>query len=176
MEHPFIGIDESNHGRYPEVFVAVYSSNPADIQVGTAQLGKIRDKQPIEDILRGKTAYHVLVPQRWTQYGHQRTLRVIATSELILHSDAAQEVIIDGEMPSTHIEEIHRILHPRKVNVTLQQRADQFVPLVNSADSVANKLFRYYSGFSDIEDARDYSKIRICVDLGTYRQTLTRLS
>jgi len=140
----FLGIDESNHGKYPESIVAVYSHFPSDI-TRTVGLSKRRGKKPIESFIEKRDFHYFEITEAYKQrIGDYRNARIIALSELIKSFNVLEKVYIDGDLDSAVIEELERILYPAsKPKIIPVPQGDTTIPLLNIADALANILYRH---------------------------------
>ena len=62
MEKGWVGIDESNHGRSPEIYVAVFSIYPQDASP-VIGLKKNRNKGNLDLILKERDFRFILIPE-----------------------------------------------------------------------------------------------------------------
>ncbi len=141
-----LGIDESNHGKYPEIFVGVYSENLEDL-LETEGLGKIRRNSKLKDALtKNQDFRYVVIPKEYAKILGKKNIPKVACAELIKSFNGIDSIIIDGEFPKIFKTDIRRIAYPVKArNIKTIPRADITYPLVNSADHIANLLHRHYS-------------------------------
>lgn len=166
----YLGIDESNHGRFPEIFVAVSSEFDCDIKpayslnepqevIFKKQIPKIKkknDEEEISDILRKRDFRYIMMNANYKDRFGFEGIRAIAYAELIKQFGNLELVIIDKEIDSCLEENIARIIYPNELpRIIAESNADRRYPLVNMADHVARKLFRYYQPF---KNERVYAK------------------
>ncbi|MFH1133819.1 MAG: hypothetical protein V1735_04960 [Nanoarchaeota archaeon] len=158
----FVGIDESNHGRFPEVFVAVYSSHVPDIMADSYP--KSRVPKPSSEILGARDFRHIIIPREIGDIlqGNVAATELIVLSEFLsaredvdsqarVSSRAAcrlQEpeplvAIKDGPL-DTRVKDYLARAFP-EVQVWAEAKADETFRIVNIADSLANQLYHYYS-------------------------------
>lgn len=166
----YLGIDESNHGRYPEVFVGVYSTYYSDIVENTRGLPKIRDKkQTIEQLINDRSFRYILVPEIFgKELGASRTTLVVLY-EFIAHFKNIEQVIVDGNHKSEAaiLENLGRLLHPEHIpKISFVIKGDTKFGLVNLADSLANYLNRHHLNHDGIKD--EFSKYLVQPNFKNY--------
>jgi hypothetical protein len=175
----FLGIDESNHGRIPEIFAGVYSTKEADIKniQSKPKFKKIRRHADLEDVVKGRKFKFVVFEDKFLDYMDKNFLVTIATAELINDEKMIDSLIIDGTHHKQEaINSIYELISPeykeRRVNEFLKciPDADRRTRIVNMADGIAYKLFKYYDQFKSITDAKTYDKYRIIPDLNKYKE------
>lgn len=160
QEPRYLGIDESNHGRFPEFFVGVYSHIPQDvIEHSENKLSKHRDKsRTIDSVLRDHAKqerdfrYIVLPEECAEEYGkHQITLFIM--SELVNYHDGLEDVIIDGSRKKRDdIMTIKSMVdNPSHLSIRYRAKGDRLFQVVNMADEIAHKLFRNYADQTKIQ-------------------------
>ncbi|HIH47507.1 TPA: hypothetical protein HA297_04355 [Candidatus Woesearchaeota archaeon] len=183
----YTGIDESNHGRWPEIYVAVTSDNSADVLPSAKLMGKIRKKGGHDERITEVSSRHPYIHIRITHnqilgYGH-RAITVMALVTLLRHFESEAEgldrVIIDGMLHDTVDEQVLHHIMPRTFvgRLRFEPRADTTYPLVHDADTVASALHRYYDHFrSDKDSEGKYERTRIdLVDPRPHDELLRRL-
>jgi len=140
----YLGIDESNHGKYPEYYVAVYSPFLSDI-AKTTGLPKQRRRRTVESFLGQRDFRYFEITERYKEsIGSYHATRIIALSRLINSFDNLGTVFIDGDLNSEVIEEIERVLYPSAIpKIETGPRGDTTILLVNMADALANILYRH---------------------------------
>lgn len=150
----YVGIDESNHGRFPEIFVAVFSQFPTDTS-NNFKLSKRRSKISPMKCLE-KRAYTFLVALEGDyQRIPSRQLIGVVTSSLVYSSFTNYldhlKIFLDGEKTPGERTFTRDLVSEvcdfdrNRVLVFSGARFDQTFPLVNLADSVAYHLFKRYS-------------------------------
>jgi len=182
----FLGIDESNHGRFPEIFVGVYSLYECDTKpayslnepleiINKKKLPKIKkknkinkeeDKQKAEDkqkkedildILEKRKFKHIFLSQEHKDRFGFEGVRAIAYAELIKEFGNLELVIIDREIGDQLKENMSKILYPQPPPLIIaESNADHRYLIVNKADQLARKLFRYYQPFWNDRDHAKY--------------------
>ncbi|MBN2459691.1 hypothetical protein JXB28_05375 [Candidatus Woesearchaeota archaeon] len=171
----YLGIDESNHGRFPEIFVAVYSLFDCDIKPAYSlseplevmykkQIPKVKKKKNVEisDIVKKRDFKYVLLTEDFKDRFGFEGVRAIAYAELIKALSPLELVIIDRDIDPLLKENMARIIHPQKLpDVVAENNADHRYPLVNMADHIARRLFRYYQPFKNERSYPKYAEYMI---------------
>ena len=152
----YLGIDESNHGRYPEIFVGVYSTITKDKR--KSEFSKIRRKirsikKEISDNGLKRDYRFVSIPEEYSEYLTRDQLALVAMSELIVFHDIPSNVcgstldtvLIDGNRACSEVDKIKEIIYPHKPKINCVPKGDKLYRVVNLADLTANALFREYS-------------------------------
>jgi len=157
-----LGIDESNHGLDPEIFVGVYSRIKKDIELQTKLLGKPRphripSEKAILEYLNGRSLSHLVIDQDirkklGADYGLRpreviENVKVFAISELISDRDKIGTCIVDGGIRGSGLEKMVRIFKHNNVpfpQLFFEGDGDRRRKLVNMADFLAYRLFTYY--------------------------------
>lgn len=159
----YLGIDESNHGRFPEIFVAVHSEFDCDTKpayslsepletIYKKQIPKVKKKRNIEitDIVKKRDFKYLLLTEDYKDRFGYEGVRAIAYAELIKSFSPLELVLIDREIDPMLRENIARIVHPLPLpDIIAESNADHRYPVVNMADHIARKLFRYYQPFKN---------------------------
>ena len=145
-EGGYMGMDESNHRRHPEIFVAVYSRFPQDIARHEKPLSKHRGRNSRLPQLGDREFRHILVlRERQEILETEENIRVMVLAEFLKYFRGLELAIIDGDPKLREIDNLHRVIAPSECpHIIYTARADVTYPLVNHADSIANHLFRYY--------------------------------
>jgi len=168
-----VGIDESNHGRFPEIHVGVFS--PYEKDIVERKLTKIRGKKKnLSNFLGGEREYcHILIPDSSIKdiYGTDG-IKVISLAEIINYYSKkgySFDIIRDGMLKERDITNLERILYPLKMpKLNALDYADETFHLVNKADAIANKLVRYYGNLRKNQSRTKYSKTKLDVDFEKY--------
>ena len=159
MEKAYLGIDESNHGKFPEIFVAVCSNYKKDIKRKNEEdmLPKHRKDLNLENILKKRFFRHLLMPKNLGHKYDDREIKIIAFSTLINYFNDLELVIIDGKGKDSTIREIENLLiFDNKPTIIFEPKGDRYYPIVNVADYVAHKLFKHYT--KKVLSKKEYSK------------------
>ncbi len=173
-----VGIDESNHGRVPEIFVAVYSPYLGDIK-RAKELPKKRNKKEIADILEDAEFKHLVISQEYRNLMTDQGMLLVAVSELVMDYSEAygpiDMVFVDGEIRPRTLEMIRENIKPVCTRILFEANADKTLPIVNRADYIANGLHRHYSRFKNAADSRKYLEKLVTLDIKKYREQLDSL-
>lgn len=173
-----IGIDESNHGRVPEIFVAVYSAELGDIY-RAKELPKKRSRKEISEVIEHAEFKHLVISQEYRNLMTDQGMILVAVSELV---NAFSEkygsidmVFVDGEIRNRTLAEIRKNIRPVCARLLFEANADKNIPIVNSADCIASGLHRHYSRFKSTADSRKYIGELVTLDIKRYREQLDML-
>ena len=146
----YLGIDESNHGRDPEIFVAVFSIREIDIIKSDNKISKIRNgKKGIQEILKERIFHYSQISKNDVKNLTNNQIKEIVFYHLIKsfsNEYNLNKVIIDGELGSTSQRTISDKLG---LEILVEPKADQYFHIVNLADQVANNLYRNHATNSD---------------------------
>lgn len=148
----YLGIDESNHGRSPEIFVAVYSNIPEDVIARNDLTKKRKNKKDFDEILGSRQFKHILIPKNYKEWFGETEIRIIAYYELIKNFEYLDKVIIDGEIRRNEFQELKKLLirETLPLEIIAESRADITYNIVNIADQIANRLFQHYGRFKNL--------------------------
>ncbi|MDP2750751.1 MAG: hypothetical protein Q8O89_08025 [Nanoarchaeota archaeon] len=175
----YVGIDESNHGRVPEIFVAVYSSNLSDIE-RINELPKRRNKKEIGDILEATDFKHIIISQEYRNLMTDQGMLLVAVSELVNgfseQNYSIDMVFVDGQVKERTLNEIRKNIKPACNRILFEPNADKTFPVVNLADYIANGLHRHYAHFKNVYDNKKYWDKLITPDIKRYREQLDLLN
>jgi hypothetical protein len=148
----YVGIDESNHGMYPEVFVAAMSGNKGYTSKGVFSKRRTSDFPPLSS--SAEVYYSFLLASR-TDYRrfpkHEFLARVIKS---LIRGEVPRglgglEIYVDGSLFSYEIIPIISIISRAckiskgRIRVFSGRSYDQTYSLVNLADAIAHNLFRH---------------------------------
>ncbi len=173
LENYFIGIDESNHGRFPEIYVAVLSKNSQDI-IEDVKSKKRRNHDTIENILDGRDYRYLLVNEEDVDKLGSHAIKPIVISSLIYAFSIDlinTKVIIDGEGNHCLSKDTAHILSKRTDQLILPGRftfasnADKLYPIVNKADEIAHVLFSYFRKFKLDKRLTKYENKMVYLDI-----------
>jgi hypothetical protein len=149
----FLGIDESNHGKYPEIYAGVYSNHQKDIRKGSFDKERSKKKMTIMSKIRENGAQrdyrHCIIPVEYTRLFTREQLGLIAITELIQYFDkeyGLDQILIDGEQhdPSDK-SRIKELVHPGCQRIRFIPNGDREYRIINLADYAAYRLFRQYT-------------------------------
>lgn len=155
MEKGWVGIDESNHGRSPEIYVAVFSGYPQDAS-SVIGLKKNRNKGNLDLILKERDFRFILIPKEYKKFLSPSDISVVSVVEFIKYFTKNKleyqiKYLIDGEFKQSYLTKIDRILHPiRTPEIIIESKADVRYPVVNKADYIARLLHNKYSKEDDL--------------------------
>ncbi|MFA5175886.1 MAG: hypothetical protein WC413_01325 [Candidatus Nanoarchaeia archaeon] len=159
----YVGCDESNHGKTPEIYVASFSRNdnyviPSKITIPK----KKKDKRILEVInnLASKRdvwyAYCMLTDEI-KDYCESRNIPLLPTmiTNLLKGEDfigddfsGSAKLYMDGnvrEETKKDIAEKCEILFNTHLEIICNQKLDQCIPLVNFSDTIARYIYRKYN-------------------------------
>ncbi|MBS3150571.1 hypothetical protein J4425_02085 [Candidatus Woesearchaeota archaeon] len=145
----YIGIDESNHGKFPEVYVSVLSTNPEGII--PKRLQKIRSRVRLEKIIKELEDFkYTIVERNNSDYFEKNGVRAQAISTLLLNFEIIPSrtfVYIDGEDIKGVAQDILTIYNSKsrlnfeRDHLIFAVGGDTIFPVVNDADRLAYKIF-----------------------------------
>lgn len=152
----YIGVDESNHGRSPEIFVAVYSSHRSDISIQTSKLHpKKRTGHRYLASRLGNRAYSFLIVDRDVLHSTPEDIIVASVVSSFIgeaRKDFALEVpfyfFIDGDISDKREREIRSRCEKdfgitcKEMHLSYGKDLDRKTFLVNLADEIAHTLYR----------------------------------
>jgi|TARA_Y100000310_G_scaffold174669_3_gene174763 hypothetical protein len=161
LEMPLIiGIDESNHGRDPEIFVAAITRDTREaLNTHPVELDKPRDrgrkkckvKNPTRSLGMRDYTFLSAHGDDYARISEKKFMPTIITSLLIDKIDPEQErihILVDGHL-DTHQTRYtrdllvdHMSLERGEVHVLGGAKFDEFYPIVNLADSLAYWIFK----------------------------------
>ena len=144
----YAGIDESNHGNFPEIFVAVFSYTKR-LTIEGERLPKIRSHIGTKDALFQNRYSFLILRKDDTKRIPKNKLQGVVVSSLIfpkrrLIRSRGLDVFLDGEVSSGKIRYIRDmatdICSANKEAIRIHAGAglDIKIPLVNRADRFAN--------------------------------------
>ncbi len=149
----YIGIDESNHGRFPEIFVGVYSHFPSDTSINFYE--RIKPPSLFARLAKRNWRYLIVSETDYKNFGPHE-IKVYTATSLITALNPQEnflEIFVDGELRRKEREEIKEII-TKTLNLTFL--CVEVRPLIKSrrgkyqktnhitllADSLANYLYR----------------------------------
>ena len=154
-----LGIDESNHGRFPEIHAGVFSSHASDWRKG--EYCKYRRKKlTINGELRennlNRILRHTLTPYEHTQILGKDDLALISIAELIKsffqtefnsigEANDLEKVLIDGDKDHYGREKLKELIYPLTPKIQFIPAGDQKYRIINLADMAAYRIFRGYT-------------------------------
>ncbi|MDP7141007.1 MAG: hypothetical protein QF362_04700 [Candidatus Woesearchaeota archaeon] len=170
----YLGIDESNHGRFPEIYVCVPSEFEKDIEEITL-FSKVRKKKFIP---KNEEYRHIIISELHKDMLGDMGISIATTVEFIQFFDrdkTLEKVIVDGECKGHTIEEIERTLYPHHIpKIEFIAKADKKLKVVNEADRIAYSLNKYYNEERHGEKGK-YLKHLLTVKLEDYSELIERI-
>lgn len=147
----FIGVDESNRGLFPEIYVACASSNK-DYTLEGRMFPKRRKKEEEKRIKTfiGLPYKHILFTKDFQNLFNKENYKTIAIGEFskfYSNNHNIKMVFMDGNLDNhNQVEKILEMIHGINKRIKFQygKDLDQKLRIVNEADNRANFLFRYY--------------------------------
>jgi len=154
------GIDESNHGRYPEFFVAVSSQVHSDFVEVPELLPKIRKKasQDFTNTLFSrfhcrKYSYLTVSKEDFSRWHKYEQKGIIISSLLYpLPKISVLELYLDGELRSdilkntrSLVSDFLNIRGKCTINIFTGKDLDRRVSIVNLADQLAHYFYKVYN-------------------------------
>lgn len=147
MPSGYIGVDETNEGRFPTIFVGAFSADIRSVQKIDGRYDKQQGKT--KRFRRGFEYYHVLFERIHADMIGKENFMVIAAVEFAraFSVDASIDIIcIDGVLSSKKLDATKRVLHSLELHphIIAESKADENRLIVNEADGIARKLHDYY--------------------------------
>ncbi len=140
----YLAIDESNHGKFPEVYVAAFSNNIDDISLKNRNIiGKARCLDNIEKVVLNSSYKHLIVTSDMVEEFGIVPVRLAVTAELISKFWNINKVLIDGYIQKSYLDELNKLFP--EIGLRVEIKADQWYPLANIADQIAYYLGKYYT-------------------------------
>ena len=148
----FVGIDESNHGKYPEIFVGVFSTDPRDKQPSYFPKNRESDYNFLDEL--GNRVYcFSLLRKKDKSKILDKDLEGIATSSLIYpfsnnNPGLNYEIYWDGKKKPSEVNHIKEMvcnkcgIESEDIYIEARKELDESLYIVNLADSIASQLFR----------------------------------
>ena len=147
----YMGLDESNHGRYPEIFVAAFSSWLEDVL--TQKFQKIRNPSLGFFGNFSQRDYSFLFMEendfdRISKNEHGRILISSLLAKKRFPQDSKLKLLIDGSITLTQKQTARELIPKytdfKKENISINSGPffDKTYKIVNLADAMANYLFR----------------------------------
>tara|TARA_Y100000310_G_C20381665_1_gene668423 strand:- start:178 stop:726 length:549 start_codon:yes stop_codon:yes gene_type:complete len=165
----FIGIDESNHGRFPEIYVSALSTDEKDV-VPNQKLPKFRNKKKLEEITQNIEDYrYVKITRDISNFYGKFAIKSHAIVNLLIGFDLNPSnifVYVDGNSTQEMFEDIISLFNsnqdkgdlPEK-NLQFMVHGDQIYPIINKTDRMAYKIFKEIERNSNYEIKESYVEI-----------------
>jgi len=146
------GIDESNHGRTPEIYSLVLSTDKSTIIEQLEKLPKIRKKQDPNEVYKTfeEFRYLTLEEKILNTFG-VNAIKPAVFAHLLQSADINPrriKVLIDGHLPLILIDETINIYKNLTGKIIYRKRiqaiehGDQWYPIINSADLLAHTIYK----------------------------------
>lgn len=142
-----LGLDESNKGRFPEIYVGAFSSKKEyALEKVDPTLPKRRKSVKISEITEDLEYRYVLIPEEYKKFLHPSEISIIAFAELINYFNP-DFVMIDGELRQNQLKKLESLLSMKDNPsiISICPKADTSYKLVNKADHLANILHKEYN-------------------------------
>jgi hypothetical protein len=135
----YLGIDESNHGKYPEIVHMGDMPKKRHFTFETAL------KANFPKLLGRKSFMQAILREEQAATNGYKAAQAHAIAALINHFGYLDRIIIDGAIPKGTIDAVLKEI-PESIHaaLTCEAYADTKYPLVNKADEIANILFHQY--------------------------------
>lgn len=159
----FLGVDESNHGRVPEILAVCYSNNPEDIVEGNYE--KRRSKNLDKRNLGFFDFRHIIFSREDLLLLNKKQPMIIAVCEFAKYflerGSNLEKIFIDGNLSLSQLDYLYRILENLDISteISFGPKYDQKIKLVNAADNWANALHRYYATNSGLKKKKYLSHL-----------------
>ena len=155
----WLGIDESNHGRTPEIYVSVLSTDPEEIIRSAEALPKLRKKVDLDRLFADyPICFAVLNRDHINEFGYNGvkapTIRRLIKGHISEIDLRRTIVLVDGEAASQTTKDLEGMVSKdfgEKVSRSQFQfieEGDIFYPVINLADRVAYQLYLIYKNIS----------------------------
>ena len=153
----FFGIDESNHGRIPEILVATFSTNRELVVKSRFPKIKKGERGIINLLSEGiDFRFTLLDSEKSTKALFKPEVRAHLIYELISSfdiEDRTREIYVDGYYKNLQ-ERLNDIFIQRNLEkpnrIISEPKADITYKIVNAADTIARALFQAYSRSHEI--------------------------
>jgi len=144
----FLGIDESNHGRFPEIFVGTFSPYKKYVKEGCFDKQRDVANRNFLDI----PYRHLIFSLTDSQIIGRVNIPIVAVCELAKYAHSLKSlhtIFLDGELSSKQRSAIEKIIFDihKKTTLRVEPQLDTSLCLVNEADNRANALHRYYAKY-----------------------------
>lgn len=145
-----VGIDESNHGQFPEIFVATFSFDKEDFLDNFPIKKKISKTSPIKKFQKNYN-YLIAIENDYERLAPREFMGVLTSSLIYDKREEFPEnliVFIDGYMKNSSKIYTRDLISDfcsfNKNNIFVHSGADfdRTYPIVNYSDAIARHLFR----------------------------------
>ncbi|PJE81632.1 hypothetical protein COU58_01660 [Candidatus Pacearchaeota archaeon CG10_big_fil_rev_8_21_14_0_10_32_42] len=172
----FIGVDESNHGRFPEIIVSCASTNKDYIKV--KKFSKKRKKIESKRIktFKGFPYKYMIFTENFGFILNRENYKTIAIGEFsrfYSKEGIVESIFMDGNIPEHQVEKIFEMLYEidKRIEFCFGKDLDKKLKIVNEADNRANFLYRYYRDSPEKNKAK-YLDYLLIPDLRKYEKFL----
>ncbi len=150
-----IGLDESNHGCTPEIWVAVFSRNPSDLEIRGFKKRKKNYESFIEEIAPRDYRFAYASHDLYERYlGHDLQARIAAALSIpyLEKEFGLVNFIIDGVEPLTYEGQAKKRISnicgfpEDRINLIFGANLDKKMKIVNYADGIARYLLSLKEG------------------------------
>ena len=147
----YVGFDESNHGKYPEIIVATFSRDSSMILESTIPKQRNHPASFLENLSCDYT--FLLNPTEWKESNYSYLMANIVGCLIkpkINFNDTVR-ILIDGEIKHSSDKEMNHLkkniadiaeIHKSRLSLKFGPDFDRTYPLVNLADEIAHYIFR----------------------------------
>ena len=154
----YLGIDESNHGKSPEIFTGAITYQKEYI-LEDGVLKKTRRKGGRTNSFLGFQYKHIIFTKDYKDIISCENYKIISIGEFskfFLKEGDKGEIFMDGDLKHFEGENILKMLYEinKKIVFHFGKSLDEKIKLVNEADNLANFLYRYY------RDSREKNKTK----------------
>ena len=172
----YAGMDESNHGHYPEIFVLVISKDIEDI-AKQSKLQKKRSRAEAINLLSPDSDFrHIVISQEdRDKLSSPYNVQAVVLAEFIALYSRLEKLIIDGRIMESVLDTAELLLPSGVVppkDIVYMPDADKRFNIVNRADQIAYILFKHYTSYSGITSNRRYSETLITPNIERYAYKL----
>lgn len=144
----YVGIDESNHGRVPEIYTAVFSEFPSDVNPCYSLEKQRQNHQKLWAKLKRRD-YSFLFVEKRDRYRFDKDLLGVVVASLVVGSQTADrqiKIFVDA-LEKQKINRLRSMVAEltgiEKKFLLIESGNDEVLPLVNYADELAHFLFRH---------------------------------
>ncbi len=175
MDYKYLGIDSTNNGKMPKIFVGVTSNNDKHIEEHTMRRLDPRDRKGQPCVWRVNYK-HVFIPEEFSKrFANEDQINLIGICELIQYFKPKQVFIAESPLItslSKLTEALKRLEIPEyeffRDRIVITEQADTQYPIVNRADEIARQLRRYYDAKSSKKNKKHLDTL-ITPNIGDYR-------
>ena len=149
-----VGIDESNHGRFPEFYVAAFSEELEFLKRVVNPLIKIRNENDLEGIISEIKFRWIIIPEDFSKFFLNRkdNIRLMAYIEFMRYFNRESKdpvFLIDRKLKEKEENIIRNIVLPYKSKIISETDGDMHYPIIHFADAIANYLYKTHTKGKD---------------------------